>query len=195
MHVATLMDSQRGIGNAVVAAGTFFTCNCVFIGTDSGYMAAYVWQPLLRHWGCVGVVPPPAPCGDGCFVWSSLEITEDIPGGCFHSKQAANGTRFLICGVLQAKGSDGTFGPPIMFVRNCDVDHTFTTLQQPAPAPSLDGTWPMFKSTSVYQHAMDWPLVAGAQVLSASVCKLPPLVTQLLMSSSSTEDSALKGMG
>ncbi len=185
MHVATLCDSQNGIGNATIATGAFYTCNCVFIGTDNGSVAAFLWQPKASTWSCVGVVPPPSGQNGKLYRWSTLDVTEDIPGGCFHDRDPRS-TRFLICGVLQPVSDGVATGAPVMFLRNCDVDHAFTELAGAMDAardnesPMLATDWPMFRSTLVYQHELNWPAVAGAVVNAASVCKLPPLAIQLL---------------
>lgn len=195
MHVAQLSETQMGIGNAVIATGAFYTCNAVFVGTDTGAVAAFMWQPIPQRWSCVGVVPgPPLPLGCASFAWSALEISEDIPGGVFKDRDPRS-TRFLLCGVLQAVAASGLPGPAVMFVRNCDVDHTFSTLHEgdiaagiASGATPVSSEWPMFRSSVVHELTLDWPSVTGATLRSASVCKLPPLVIQLLQKNDSAPE-------
>lgn len=181
-HVTTLCESQASIGTAVIARGTFYTSNCVFVGTDSGNLAVFLWQPSARRWSCVGVVPaPPLPTGFTAFKWSALEVSDDTIGGTFASTDPLSG-RFLLCGVLQPVNDAGATAPPTTFLRYCDVDHTFTGLNgPPVNLPGGEDEWPMFNSILLYSHTpSNWAAFASATVLSASVSKIPPLVVQLL---------------
>jgi hypothetical protein len=136
---------------ARVAAGTFWKCNVVFVGTSVGTLVGYSWNANRKAWTCVGslpVVDGGVPATFQRFTWASLDIVEE---------QSVSQTRIrlVLCCVLQPErpGSSATapatFGAPVVSVVAVEVDRSASEAAA-ADLPTL------FSHTLVFRHTVQW---------------------------------------